>query len=284
MSSQPPFLSGESGIVGGRRQLARARLTDALNDLAAAARLQSPRLGRAASHAPQRKVAVTGVYSKGSARTMAAAVTELERGKHEIEFALGSLDSAAPRLSDETRLEGMDGGKFANVNALLERIDWQGADWVVVIDDDVQLPSAFLDRFLFVAERFELQLVQPALTHASHAAWRVVRRERGLIARRTRMVEIGPLTAFHSSLAGELLPFPPLEMGWGLDSHWGALALEHGWRLGVVDATVIRHEQRRTAATYDRRAAISEAERFLAGKPHLDASTALEVVERHKGW
>jgi hypothetical protein len=73
-------------------------------------------------------------------------------------------------------------------------------------------------------------------------------------------------------------------MGWGLDSHWGALALEHGWRLGVVDATVIRHEQRRTAATYDRRAAISEAERFLAGKPHLDASTALEVVERHKGW
>ena len=58
------------------------------------------------------------------------------------------------------------------------------------------------------------------------------------------MVEIGPLTAFHRSVAAELLPFPPLRMGWGLDAHWGGLAQERGWRLGVVDATPIRHEPR----------------------------------------
>ena len=43
------------------------------------------------------------------------------------------------------------------------------------------------------------------------------------------------------------MPFPPLRMGWGLDSHWAALARENGWRLGVVDATPIRHESRVTA-------------------------------------
>ena len=70
------------------------------------------------------------------------------------------------------------------------------------------------------------------------------RRARWSVARRTRLVEIGPVTAFHRSVAGELLPFPPLRMGWGLDSHWGGLALERGWRLGVVDATPVRHDSR----------------------------------------
>ena len=78
------------------------------------------------------------------------------------------------------------------------------------------------------------------------------------------MVEIGPLTAFHRSVAGDLLPFPPLRMGWGLDLHWGGLALERGWRLGIVDAVPIRHEARVTASGYDRAAAVEELRRFLA--------------------
>ncbi len=39
-------------------------------------------------------------------------------------------------------------------------------------------------------------------------------------------------------------------MGWGLDAHWAALAREHGWRMGVVDATPIGHTLRPPAATY----------------------------------
>jgi hypothetical protein len=98
------------------------------------------------------------------------------------------------------------------------------------------------------------------------------------------MVEIGPLTAFHRSLAGELLPFPDLKMGWGLDAHWGALALERGWRLGVVDATAVRHRRRPTATTYRRDAALAEAEEFLAERPAIDRNTALTVVESYRSW
>ena len=134
---------------------------------------------------------------------------------------------------------------------------------MIVLDDDARLPRHFLDRFLLCAERFGLQLAQPALRHTSHAAWRVVRRARWSVARRTRLVEIGPVTAFHRSVAGELLPFPPLRMGWGLDAHWGGLALERGWRLGVVDATPVRHDSRRTASGYDRDAAVAELRDFL---------------------
>ncbi len=157
-------------------------------------------------------------------------------------------------------------------------------DWVIVIDDDVGLPRGFLDRFLLVCERIGLQLAQPALTHTSHAAWSVFRRRRWSVARTTHMVEIGPLTAFSAPVAAELLPFPPLRMGWGLDAHWGALAQEHGWRLGVVDATPIRHSSRVTASAYDRADALAELQGFLRERPWIDRNTANSVIETHSNW
>ena len=68
------------------------------------------------------------------------------------------------------------------------------------------------------------------------------------LVRETRFVEIGPLTAFGRRAAAELLPFPELRFGWGLDLHWAALAAERGWRLGVVDATPVRHEAARSGS------------------------------------
>ena len=49
-------------------------------------------------------------------------------------------------------------------------------------------------------------------------------------------------------------------MGWGLDVHWAALAAQHGWRIGVVDATPILHLQP-AAETYPRDEAVAEAQR-----------------------
>ena len=89
--------------------------------------------------------------------------------------------------------------------------------------------------------------------------------------RETRFVEIGPLTAFGRRAAAELLPFPELRFGWGLDLHWAALAAERGWRLGVVDATPVRHESATVGSTYPRAEAEAEAAEFLASRPHLPA-------------
>jgi hypothetical protein len=279
------LLSGESGIVTGRRALLRARFQDLLDDAALWSRLVPPRLERAARNSAEGSVQVLGLYSAGYAGQIARAVREIARSRRQVRIALGALDGPAAELAGETLLSNLrGGGKFENLNALLEQLPEQQARWVVVIDDDVELPRGFLDRLLFLAERFELQLAQPALRRTSHAAWAVCRRERWSVLRRTRLVEIGPLILFHRSLTGDLLPFPPLRMGWGLDLHWGGLALERGWRLGVVDAVPIRHEARLTAADYDRRSAIDELRRFLSGRPHIDRDSALSVVERHRGW
>jgi hypothetical protein len=276
-------LSGESGIVAGPRRRTVAFARDLADDAAAWARLVPPRLAAAARRASPRAVHVVGVYGPDGARTMAESVANLRRSRHTVSVALGALGPRSPALAAETVLDGLAGqGKFENLNALLAAAPPRDPDWVIALDDDAELPRGFLGAFLVCSERFGLQLAQPAQRHASHAAWRVVRRERWCLARRTRLVEIGPVTAFHRSVAGELLPFPPVRMGWGLDAWWGGLALERGWRLGVVDATPVRHHTRLTASGYDRAAAVAEMAEFLENRPHIDRETALQVVERYR--
>jgi hypothetical protein len=174
-------------------------------------------------------------------------------------------------------------GKFQNLNALLAAHPPGGHDWLLVVDDDVALPRGFLDRFLFLAERFGFHLAQPAHRRRSHAAWTVTRRQPG-VARETRFVEIGPVTAFRRDTWEDLLPFPELRMGWGLDVHWAALARERGWRLGVVDATPVRHAMRPIATGYGREAAIAEARGFLDGRPYVRREEAERTLAAHRAW
>ena len=58
------------------------------------------------------------------------------------------------------------------------------------------------------------------------------------------------MTAFHRDVFADLLPFPDLRMGWGLDAHWAAVARDRAWPVGIVDATPIQHGLRRTATGY----------------------------------
>jgi hypothetical protein len=198
---------------------------------------------------------------------LADARRELARSRHQVDFR------AAP-------VSGR--GKFENLNALLADHPATAHDWLMVIDDDVALPRGFLDAFIFLAERFGLRLAQPAHRHRSHAAWRVTRRRPASLVRETRFVEIGPVCAFHADTFATLLPFPPLRIGWGLDAHWSALARQRGWKLGVVDATPVRHGLRPIAADYDRRAAVDEAANFLADRPYTRAADAQRTIATHR--
>ena len=284
MSFDPErVLSGESGIVEGRRRRARGRARDFADDAAALLTRSRRRVVRAAARLPRRNVLVLGIYASDGAGSLSRAVPELLDPQHDVRLALGALGNTDPALAPYTLLDGLEGaGKFENLNRLLAVAPAAAPDWTVVIDDDVQLPRGFLGRFLACCEACGLQLAQPAHRHTSHTAWSVTRRRRWTVAHTTRLVEIGPVTAFHSSIARDLLPFPPLRMGWGLDAHWGGLARERGWRLGVVDATPIRHESRRPASRYDRGAAIAEIAEFLPGKPFVERDAAREVVELHR--
>ena len=246
------FLAGRSGTVGGRRDVLR-RLADVALDAEAL-----PRRLRATSGPERRRILVVGIRRPG--RLMDEAVTELLRSRHEVITRIVDIDER---------------GKFERLRAELDALaeDVALADWLLLVDDDVELPRGFLDRFVCIAERAGLRLAQPAHRRRSHAAWPVTRRQPGQDVRRTRFVEIGPVTALHRDTFAALLPFPPLSMGWGLDVHWGAVAAEHGWPVGVVDATPVRHTAP-AAGGYAREAPVAEARAFLADRPYVTRAEA----------
>jgi hypothetical protein len=268
-SATDDFLSGTSGYVAGVRATAKAIVADALTDALAAATLRSRRLRKAAEAGPRRRVLALAIERTDTPNLIAAARSELLSSRHEVQFA---QTAAGER------------GKFQNLRALLADNPPEGHDWLLVVDDDVALPSHFLDTFIFLAERFELRLAQPAHRHRSHAAWAVTRRRAGSVARETAFVEIGPVFAFHVSTFEVLLPFPPLRAGWGLELHWSALARARGWKLGVIDATPVQHGLRPIATSYDRRGAIEEARQFLADKPYTRAAEAARTKVTHRSW
>jgi len=252
--ADPDFLSGRSGTLG-RRGL----LVGWLRDL----RAGRPRVAAG----PRRRVHVIGVARRQNARTVARLRRELGRSRHAVSVHLAEPAPGA--------------GKWENIAAALAVAPAGDADWLLVVDDDVVLPRGFLDRFLAVAEAFGFQLAQPAHAFASHAAWEVTRRRPGLLAHRTRFVEIGPVTALSAEAAAALLPFPALKMGWGLDGRWSAIAAERGWPIGVVDATPVRH-LRPVASDYPRDAAIAEAEAFLDGRAYVARAEAMEIVAEYR--
>jgi hypothetical protein len=240
------FLSGEHGEVGGRRgALRRAgdRALDRWLSLSGALRRID------ALETPRREVLVAGIYRHPNAPPQPPSE------RHDVRLAVGEMEPGV--------------GKFERLNTL---IGDARADWLIVIDDDVELPPRFLDRFVALCEEKSYDLAQPAQTLASHAAWRVVRRRPFATARDSRFVEIGPVTGFSRRAQDALLPFPALRYGWGLDLHWAALAAERGWRLGIVDALAVRHESAPVGSAYSADAAIEEAQRFLADRPYLPSS------------
>jgi len=263
------FLSGTSGTVGGFDARRRSAEDEAVNawELASGRRL---RLALAARHRPPlRRVLVLGVERPEYGMLAEGMHAELSRSRHDVE-----LHTCPPG----------DRGKFENLNRLLAAHPAAPHDWLLVVDDDVELPRGFLDRFLFLCERFSLQLAQPAHRLNSHAAWPHTRRRAFSVARETSFVEIGPVTAFTSATFTTLLPFPDLRMGWGLDAHWAALAREHSWRCGVIDAVSIRHSAAPAADAYSREAALAEARTFLSERPYLKASEAHRTLTTHRSW
>ena len=263
------FLSGTSGTVGGLDAMRRGVEDEVVNawELTSGRRL---RLELASRHRPPlRRVLVLGVV-RPERRTLAEGIrSELLSSRHDVELRT---------------CEPGGRGKFESLNRLLAAHPPEDRDWLLLIDDDVELSRGFLDRFLFLCERFSLQLAQPAHRLNSHAGWPQTRRRAGSVVRETSFVEIGPVTAFARVTFPVLLPFPELRMGWGLDVHWAAVAREHGWRCGVIDAVSIRHRAAAAAAAYSREAALEEARTFLDERPYVSAIEAQRTLTTHRRW
>jgi len=172
--------------------------------------------------------------------------------------------------------------KFALLNELMAAADIEAFEFVIVCDDDIVLPENFLDRYLESVTRYDFALAQPARTHDSFIDHPFVEQLDGLVARRTRFVEIGPLFSIHRRAFPLIFPFDEASpMGWGYDFVWPEVMGSAGLRMGIVDAVPIAHALRKPVLYYQHEKAAKEMEDFLASRSHLSPDEAFFIIESY---
>lgn len=172
--------------------------------------------------------------------------------------------------------------KFTLMNYLLATTAWRLYDYVIICDDDIQLPPAFIDRFLSLQERFGFALAQPARTHNSYIDHPITEQSDDLLARETRFVEIGPLTSIRADMMHLIAPFDErAPMGWGLDFVWPYIAGQKGLPIGIVDATPVDHSMRPPVSSYDGTSTRTRMQSFLNANAHLEKDDAFVVVNSY---
>jgi hypothetical protein len=189
------------------------------------------------------------------------------------DFHLWALDGITPKLADWTRGSGRL-GKFEALNRLLPHA--AGADLVLFLDDDVQLPPDFLPQYLAFVNRLGAALAQPALTAGSYHSHPITLERKGCWARLTDFVETGPVVSMTRAFLQLVTPFPESNpMGWGLDFVWAERARQHGWMPAIIDASPVAHVYRSVGERYEKAEAWAIMEQFLEGhglawrEPHV---------------
>ncbi len=230
------------------------------------------------------RVLVAGIYLADRPHTAGHLLYELAgSGAHEVIQRWTALAPGGEGYCDlpcTVSIEVAPTPKFALIDAMTHDVD--DFDWVLICDDDIELPADFLDGFLDLAERFDFALCQPARTADSYIDHGIVMCMTGLTARRTRFVEIGPLVAIRRDAMPLLLPFgDACGMGWGLDFIWPGIIEGAGLRMGIIDAMPVAHRLRRPVTGYDHEGASRAMFQLLAAHPHLPRDEAFTVLEAY---
>ncbi len=205
---------------------------------------------RAAGASKAARVLIVGIEVPSRVADIHATVARLkQKSRHAI------VTSIVPML---------DRGKFANIDAAIEGASepLHSFDWLVLTDDDISFSPDLLDDLIAIASAADLALVQPSHAFVSHATYRITQRRYGTLARRTNFVEIGPLTLVRADLFDAVVPSPPSRWCYGIDLLWSAAARCAGLRIGIIDASPVRH-LRPVAGGYDMDAARAEGQALI---------------------
>lgn len=264
------FFATHDGViprVRWRRYDKLLRLADAAQEAVQRVLGIRARALRRARALPVQRVLVAAVEVPGREADLARVIAGLRESRHVVGVATTPMQ---PR------------GKMANINAAIAGHDLGSFDWLLVVDDDIDFGSGFLDLLLAEAAHRGFRLAMPAHRQFSFASYVVTLRQWATAARRTGYVEIGPATLFHRTTFGELIPFPPLRWAWGIDVFWANVAARRGWPIGVVDVAAVRH-MRPVAGSYAARDAVAEAEAFLAAEgADLPRAAILREIARYR--
>jgi hypothetical protein len=234
----------------------------------------------------KKSVLVVGVYLAEEENYFDRIAHELDRSSQcrivQKWAALGKmrLDPFTESLTNLITLQPTP--KFQMLNRLLVNKEVNDLEYILFIDDDIELPKNFLDDYLGYIRQYDLALAQPARTLDSFIDHPFVGQMPGLTARRTRFVEIGPLFSIRKDLFDPLLPFDETSpMGWGYDLVWPVLVEQKKLRMGIVDATPVTHNLRKPVSHYNFSETQTAMDRYLAVNPHISFDEAFTIIESY---
>ena len=237
------------------------------------------------SWSPQtkRRVLVMGVYLSDHEHLANDVVSMLSQSNHcdVVQRWVGLGDTVASgKLFDVTvfRLPQLV-PKFQILQGILDNEDLSTYDYVLVIDDDVVVPHGFLDGLVGAQESCGFSLAQPARTSESFIDHEIVRQVKGLAARETRFVEIGPVFNVHRSAYAWIFPFDQRSpMGWGYENVWSYRLGEVGLSMGIIDSVPVDHSLRKPVENYTWLEADGQRLNVLAETQHLPLSACYKVL------
>jgi len=170
--------------------------------------------------------------------------------------------------------------KYELVNELLACEDLSTYDYVLVLDDDIILPSGFLDSFLAVQQHLGFVLAQPALTTDSPFNLPIVEQQCGVLGRQTLLVQAGPIVSFHRSIFDLVFPFDLTSpTGMGYERVWAYLLHERKLKMGIIDAVSVAHCSRNSEPQSDLELARLRCSAYLRGHRHYSLDSCMRVLE-----
>jgi len=213
------------------------------------------------------KVLIVGAYY-ALKPTLATEISRslLEAQSVEVDLRWASIGVGEPDefLDRYTEFKVVQGDKFSVLNRLIAPCDLEEYDYLLVIDDDIDLPPGWLDDFLTLASDCEFDICQPARSSNSDVGHAFTLTIPGIQARETEFVEVGPVVAVRRRAFASLVPFDEtFPMGWGMESAWRAICGRDGLRMGIIDACPIEHTFRTTLAHYDRHSTVETMDNIL---------------------
>jgi hypothetical protein len=230
-------------------------------------------LARSLRHVEPPAAALICVYRESNAARVARAL----RAVPGAEVALWALDSPSELLRERT--VGSGAGPRTELLNKLQRVVGSPSgrgSYLVVLEDDVEMRPERLSLYLRACRAARLDIGQPAHLPRSYTSWPFVRQRLLSLMRLTDFVEQGPLVALSERGAERCFPLPEhLGMGWGLEARWTRMA-RAGLRLGIVDATGMRHVSP-ISANYDRSAQEAQG-RAMLREEGFSSYTELQVT------
>lgn len=231
-------------------------------------------------------ILVTGVYLSNQENNIKNIIEEFRKSSEwSITQKWNSIAGVADELPvREVTVQNFEWGspKFIVLNRLLSTEPLDSYDFIIISDDDISLPSDFLDRYLSIVVNHDFAIAQPARTHSSYIDHHFVGQLSGLEARRTRFVEIGPLFSVRRDVYPVIFPFDEnVYMGWGYDFVWPCLMEKLNKRMGIVDATPVEHSMRKPVKNYTYDDAKKSMEQYLSRNPHLSKDDAFTILESY---